>query len=165
MALRGLIVALYQWLKILAVKPSSIRDFNKKMTLYKSEITPITARDSEVFEFLSDFQNLKGLMPPQVANWQATKDTCSFTIQGLASLEMKMDANTPFSNVHVVSHGSNPIDYTLDYNIAGISEVTCKVTVVFAANLNPFIKTLASKALQNLVNLMAKKLQEVFMKS
>ncbi len=137
----------------------------KNMSKFKSETTQIAARDSEVFEFLSDFRNLRGLMPPQVTNWQATQDTCSFTITGLANLEMKLKSSTPFSNLHVVSHGSNPIDYTLDYNIARVNPDVCSVTVVYEADLNPFIKMVASKPLQNLVDLMAEKLKEVFMKS
>ena len=132
------------------------------MTKYKSQKTKITAGDSEVFGFLSDFRNLKDLMPPQVVNWQATIDTCSFTIQGLASLDMKMESNKPFSNVHVVSHGDNPVDYTLDYNITSLDEENCIVTVEFEADLNPFVKMVASKPLQNLVDLMAQRLQEVF---
>jgi len=135
------------------------------MTQFTSKTTKITAKDSEVFNFLSDFRNLKGLMPPQVVNWEASKDTCSFTVQGLASLEMKMESNTPLSNVHVVSFGNNPVEYTLDYNIAIFDSENCTVVVEFNADLNPFVKMVASKPLQNLVDMMTHKLQEVFLKN
>ncbi len=132
------------------------------MTKFQSKRVLVNAPDSEVFGFLSDFRNFKSLMPQQIANWQADEQSCSFTVQGMADLSMRMVSKTPNSSIHIVADGKNPIDYTLDCLIAPGSLQSCYTEIIFDANLNPFLKTIASGPLQNLVNMLADKLSEVF---
>jgi len=50
----------------------------------------ISANQNKVFQFLSDFNNYEKLMPEQIVNWQSDKDTCSFSIKGMADLKLKI---------------------------------------------------------------------------
>ncbi|MBW6478449.1 MAG: hypothetical protein K0B37_03405 [Bacteroidales bacterium] len=132
------------------------------MTEFVSERLVINASSEEVFNFLGDFTNFEHLMPEQIRNWKADKDTCSFTIEGLADLSMRIASKNPDRNIHIIADGKNPIDYTLDCFLFDVNEKSCKVELVFNADLNPFIKSVASRPLQNFVNMLATKLQEHF---
>ncbi len=134
------------------------------MAKFKSERVQIDASTQQVFEFLSDFRNFKDLMPPQIVNWQADEQSCSFTIQGMADLSMRMANKNPWSNIHIVADGKNPIEYTLDCFFEPGEEGKSFAGIVFDAELNPFLSMVASKPLQNLVNMLADKLQEIFLK-
>lgn len=131
------------------------------MARFESEDVLLNASCEEVFSFLSDFRNLESLMPEQVVNWQATEDSCSFTIQGLTNLSMKLGSKTACTNIHIVSDGNNPIDYTLDYFLRKKGE-QCIVSVMLDAELNIFLSGMASRPLQNLVKIIADKLGEIF---
>ena len=132
------------------------------MTRFQSKRVLVHAAHQEVYHFLSDFRNFKDLMPPQIVDWQADEDSCSFTIQGMASLAMRIWEKVPFQNIHIAAEGNNPIDYTLDCNLEPGQENSSLVEIVFDAELNPFLKMVASGPLQNLVDMLADKLEEIF---
>jgi carbon monoxide dehydrogenase subunit G len=132
------------------------------MTEFKSELVNVNASDKEVFDFLGDFTNFEHLMPSQIKNWKADADHCSFTIEGLADLSMKITTRNPHRNISIVAHGKNPIDYVLDVYISGRDENSSQVEVIFNAALNMFIKSMASRPLQNFVDMIAQRIQEHF---
>ncbi len=132
------------------------------MTEFRSQRVEIAASSAIVFDFIGDFTNFQHIMPEQIKNWKSNQDSCSFTIDGLADLSMKIESKTRPENVHIVSHGKNPIDYTLDVILGHQDEAHCNATIVFNADLNPFIKVMASRPLQNFVDILAGKLQQHF---
>lgn len=132
------------------------------MAIFQSNRVLVNATDSEVFAFLSDFRNFKNLMPSQIANWQADEQSCSFSIQGMADFSMRMVSKTPNASIHIVADGKNPVDYSLDCLITPEDDQNCMAEIVFNADLNPFQKMVASGPLQNLVNMLADKLSEIF---
>ncbi|MEE4178080.1 MAG: SRPBCC family protein [Bacteroides sp.] len=134
------------------------------MTKFQSKRVLVNASEQEVYHFLSDFRNFKDLMPPQIVDWQADEDSCSFTIQGMASLSMRMQEKVPFQKIHIKADGQNPIDYSLDCYFEPEEENRSRVEIVFDAELNPFLKMVASGPLQNLVNMLADKLEDIFAK-
>ncbi len=132
------------------------------MTEFISERLEINAQAEEVFDFLADFTNFEHLMPEQIKNWKADADTCSFNIEGLADLSMRIASKNRARNIHIVAHGKNPVDYTLDVFLFPADETSCKAEVIFNADLNPFIKAMASRPLQNFVDMLADRLQQHF---
>lgn len=130
------------------------------MATFEKQNIPVNTSCEKVFSFLSDFRNFENLMPDQVTNWKADESSCSFTIRGLSDLSMRIDGKYPCSNIHIVSDGKNPVDYRLDYYFSARDDNHCRVSIVFDVDLNPFLKTMASKPLQHFVDLLAEKLQE-----
>ena len=61
------------------------------MTRIEGEKVLINKPQSEVFSFLSNFNNFQKLMPEQVINWKSTENECSFTIKGI------INSNSPVS--------------------------------------------------------------------
>lgn len=113
-----------------------------------------------VFAFLGDFRNFEDLVPDQVKNWKADKDSCSFTIEGMADLAMRIDGKYPCNSIHIVSEGNTPVRFTLDYFFREKSGEACSVSIVFDVSLNPFLQAVAKKPLQHFVDLLAERLQQ-----
>ncbi|TVQ88346.1 MAG: hypothetical protein EA393_09000 [Bacteroidetes bacterium] len=132
------------------------------MTEFISERVEVTAPRSDVYNFLSDFTNFEHLMPEQIKNWKADEESCSFRIEGMADLSMRIASKSQDKNIHIVADGKNPIDYTLDCYLFEKSEDSCKVEIAFQADLNPFIKAMAARPLQNFVDMLAERLQKHF---
>jgi carbon monoxide dehydrogenase subunit G len=130
------------------------------MTEFKSNITPITNQAESIFTFLDDFKNFECLLPDQVTNWQATKDVCSFTIKGMASLTLIKGPKTAFNYLSYASEGNTPFELSLHFHLTHNDGVITETQVIFKADLNPMIKMMASRPLQNLVNIIAEKLKE-----
>jgi len=134
------------------------------MTEFKSETRSIQQNDLVVYNFLEDFNNFEKLMPEQVINWQSTKDNCSFTIKGMADLAMRIDHKEEPGLIKYASEGKSPFDFDLRFTMTASQEDICQVEAVFAAELNPMIKMVASRPLQNFVNLLVDKLKELMEK-
>ncbi|RLD60199.1 MAG: SRPBCC family protein [Bacteroidetes bacterium] len=130
------------------------------MTEINSEHVDIQKPAKEIFIFLSDFNNFEKLMPEQVVNWKSTNDTCSFTIKGMATLGMRHQSMVEHSEINLVSDGSAPFSFTLSCLLDDKGNNT-DAQMKLNADLNPMLKMMAKKPLQNFVNLLVKKLKEV----
>jgi carbon monoxide dehydrogenase subunit G len=131
------------------------------MASFKSDKIVINQPAEDIFTFLSDFNNFEKLMPEQVTNWQASKEFCSFTIQGMADLAMEMGQQTEFTQITYQSKGEKPFafDMTTGFNSVETNQTETQITL--NADLNPMLKMMASRPLQNFVNLLVNKLKEV----
>lgn len=132
------------------------------MAKFTSETVSIQADADTVFNFMSDFRNFEALMPDQISNWKADATTCSFTIEGVSSLSMRIASTSPNTNVHIVSVDKKPVDFTLDCFIHPGESGQSSATIEFDAALNVFMKSVASRPLQSFVNKLAEKLQQQF---
>lgn len=135
---------------------------NKTMQTLTSKTQTIPASSSRVYEFLSDFNNLEKLMPEKVTNWDSTMTNCSFTIQGMATLNMKQGKNSPNLLVQMVAHGKNPFHYDLNNHIKSLNEQECEVHIVFNADMNPMLAMMAKKPLENFINILVQELAKQF---
>ena len=130
------------------------------MTNIESEKVIINKSDIEIFDFLSDFTHFENLMPEQISNWNATPDSCSFTIQGMANLSMKIDERIPYSEIKIKSDVSSPVEFSMRCIISKISDEKTQVYISFIADLPPMIKMMATKPLKNFVDLLTSKLKQ-----
>ena len=132
------------------------------MTQIESKIKNLKQTPAEVFGFLSDFNNYQSLMPQQVTNWESDQDTCTFTISGMASLGMMMEGRTPNSQIRIRKNGKAPFDFHLLCNISEVPETRgTALQLVFDADLNPMLKMMAEKPLENFLNLLVDRYAEL----
>ena len=131
------------------------------MTSFKSDKILINKSQEDLYAFLSDFNNFEKLMPEQVTNWKATYDSCSFTIQGMADLAMTMGQQTEYSQITYNSVGEKPFRFDLKTHFSLADNDQTETHIILNADLNPMIKMMASRPLQNFVNLLVNKLKEV----
>ena len=132
------------------------------MTTITSHKKQIKASASTIFDFLSDFNNLKALMPEKVVNWSSTMTTCAFTIDGMAHLNMAFGKNVQNQKIVMVSEGKNPFNYDLNVHIGNLSDSESEVHIVFNADMNAMLAMMAKKPLQNFVNILVDSLQEKY---
>ncbi|OYT15612.1 MAG: hypothetical protein B7C24_12160 [Bacteroidetes bacterium 4572_77] len=122
----------------------------------------VNASAATIFEFLSDFNNLEKLMPEKVSNWSSTMTTCSFTIQGMATLNMKQGENKTNKLVQMIAHGKNPFHYDLNNMISPQGDNACDVQIVLNADMNPMLAMMAKGPLKNFVNILVSELAKQY---
>jgi carbon monoxide dehydrogenase subunit G len=131
-------------------------------TIIKSDTVEINASTENAFNFLSDFNNFEKLMPPQVTDWKSTSNECSFVINGMASIGMRIEKKDPPTSIHIVSQGGKlPFPFTLKVNLERVDEINCKGHLLFEAEMNPMIKMMAEKPLTNFFNLLAQRMKDI----
>jgi len=133
------------------------------MSEFKSARTAIQRSAEGIYDFLSDFNNFQHLIPAdRVKNYESTKETCSFSVEGMPAFHLKMGENIPVSNVTMIPQQSSGVDFALTTNIEQVSPSGCEVTIILTAELNAFMKMMAAKPLQTFVDTLAEKLKIYF---
>lgn len=131
---------------------------------FTGEPQTIHANKETVFEFLCDFNNFKQMMPEQVTDWKSDTDSCTFTIQGMATITLVYVRKEPFHTIEVKPQGKTPIQFVLLVKLfesENESQYTTGI-VEIDANLNPMMAMIARKPFENLVNAMAENLNKAF---
>ncbi|MCF8228458.1 MAG: hypothetical protein K9G58_13685 [Bacteroidales bacterium] len=129
------------------------------MAAFKSESLIIERPASSIYNFLIDFTNFEKLMPEQVINWKSTNSTCSFTIQGMADISMKVANTIPDKRISITSEEA-PFDFDLVSYLEKTAEDQTRARIEIEAKINPMMMMMVKRPLQNLVNIMVEKLKE-----
>ena len=131
------------------------------LTKIESDVVQIDNKAATIFDYLSNFNNFQKLMPEQVTNWQSTADECTFTINGMATIGMKIKEKAPNSKISIISNGKVPFDFNLFVLLDEKSASTCTGQLVFESELNPMLKMMVVKPLTNFFNILAQKMKDI----
>lgn len=132
------------------------------MTNITSEKKKVEYSTQKVFDFIGDFNNFQSLLPAdKIESWTCTTDTCSFRIKGMTDLGLKIESSTPPDQIVMVSHGKNPFDFKMIVNITEMEGDTSEVYIDFEGDINPFMKMMVEKPLQNFFNILVTRLAEL----
>lgn len=126
--------------------------------MIESNKTIVNKSDQQVFLFISDFNNFVHLMPPEVKDLKVTQNDCSFSIQGMPTIHLKIEKKVPHSLVRMVSKDGK-LDFSLNCNLEAIDETSCYAHFTFDAQLNSMMKMMVQKPLTNFLNTLVEKLK------
>ena len=130
------------------------------MTRIESKKVTVSASQQEVFEFLSDMNNYELLLPKKnISDWKSDEKTCSFKIQKTYKLVLEHVGGTEYSTVNIKSGEGSPFKFTLDVNLA--EGPTTEAQLICDADINPFLKMMVQKPLNNLFDYMADRIATV----
>ncbi len=132
------------------------------MTKIETSKVQVKKTAEEIFNFLLNFNNFQKLMPEgKVSGWNSSDKDFSFVFSGMARIGMAHSSNVPHKEIHIISNGSNPFDFTLKVLIDGKEDGTSEVRMDFEAEINPFIKAMVEKPLDNFFNALTQNLQRL----
>jgi carbon monoxide dehydrogenase subunit G len=118
---------------------------------FRSELTRIERPVTHIFNFLSDFTNFSHLVPGHVSNWKADKDHCTFEIQGIISMGMRISERLPFEKIVMNGEGKLPFDFLLTSYLEPSGEDASIVHLVLDAEMSTFMAMMAEKPLSDFV--------------
>ncbi|MFZ4740542.1 MAG: hypothetical protein ACOYLE_05210 [Bacteroidales bacterium] len=130
------------------------------MKQIESEKLTINNSQEKIYSFLSNFNNFGKLMPEQIINWQSTENTCSFTIKGMTDLSMQIKEKMPFHTILISSYGKTPFEFELKCSFEALDINRTESQLTFFADLNPMLSMMASKPLENFVNMLNIRLKQ-----
>jgi len=131
------------------------------MTTIESRIGKIEEKEETVFQFLSNFRNFENLVPQdKISGWEATEDSCRFTISGIGEVGLKIVDKKPHKVIKYSGDNLATVDFHLWIQLKQVDERDTRVKITFKAELNPMLNTLAKKPLQEFVNILVDKLEQ-----
>lgn len=132
------------------------------MTTIESQQVDVNTSPQEVFDFLIDLNNLKELLPQdKISDWQSTTDSCSFKVMGAYTIGLKKESWEEPERLLLKSTENAPFPFTLDIGIKS-TESGARAGLVSEVDVNPFMKMMVQKPLQNLFDYIANQLKVKF---
>lgn len=128
------------------------------MTTIESKRVAIARPAEELYAFLQDMHNFEQLLPQgRISEWKSDGTSCSFKVQGAATIGLELDGGTAPTLLKMKATDRSPFPFTLDVHMREDDGVTT-AWQVFNGELNPFIRMMVEKPLQNLFDHIADKL-------
>ena len=132
------------------------------MTRLESKQVIVNSDSQQVFDFLSDMNNIEKLLPAgKYSDWKSDGKSCSFKVQNAYNIGLKFHSSTPTTAVNYESGQGSPFPFTLK---AALAESGGKSTaqLLCEAQINPFLEMLVKGPLKNLFDYMAERLTTQF---
>jgi len=125
------------------------------MADFTSEVKTIPHSDDKIFAMLSDMSNLERVKDriPQdkVKDFTFDTDTCSFTVDPVGSIMFQIVEREPNKTIKF-STTNSPVPLSMWIQLKQVAENDTKMKMTVRADLNPFIKPMVSKPLQDAID-------------
>ena len=129
------------------------------MLKIQSEEVTSKANIVQVHTFLTDLNNFKYLFPKdKISDWVSNKDKCSLKIQKMYTLELeKVEVKADYIKL---SSGENAsIKFDMKINLTEVNAENTTAQILCNIDINPILKAMVSKPLNELFNYMANKIE------
>lgn len=131
------------------------------MTNFESSVKVIPFAQERVYEKLSDLSNLESLkdrLPEdKVKGVTFDTDTISFNVDPVGQLTLKIIEREPSKCIKFETTNS-PLPFNMWIQIVSASDQECKLKVTIGMEINPFMKAMVQKPLQEGLEKMAEML-------
>lgn len=121
------------------------------MTEFVSEVKTIPYNEEKVFSVLTNLNNLariKDQIPPdKVQDFGCDRDSVSFTVKPLGQIRIAIVEKIPYNSIQLGPSGL-PVKSSLWIDLESDGAEATRLKVRAEADLNPFIKGMVSKPLQ-----------------
>lgn len=121
------------------------------MSNFESSVKVIPYSQQRVYEKLSDLNNLEALKDrlPQdkVQDLSFDSDTLSFSVSPIGQLTLQVVERDPYACIKLATTNS-PLPFNLWIQLVETGAEECKVKVTIGMELNPFMKAMVQKPLQ-----------------
>lgn len=127
------------------------------MSKYTSKTGKINKSDQLIYTFLTDFNNLKDVVPAgKVKDFEATEDTCKFNIDGIGQAGLKIIEKEPYNLIKISSDGKSPFSFYFWIQLKPVNDAENETAIrlTIDANLNPMMKMMVGKHLQKGIDAM-----------
>ena len=133
------------------------------MLKVESKIGKIGDSDEHIYHFLADFNHFSSLVPRErIKNWEASTDSCRFTLDGLGEVGMKIIERKPHTLIKVTGNETSKFSFFFWIQLKKITEMDTRIKLTIHADINPMVQMMAKKALQKFLDLLVDQLENYF---
>jgi carbon monoxide dehydrogenase subunit G len=132
------------------------------MSKIESRTGKIAEKDTVIYNFLSDFNNYRQLIPAErIKYWEATADSCSFTVDGMGHAGLKIVEREPDKMIKISSDEKTMFQFLMWIQLKAMAEEDTRVKITIEVNLNPFMLSMVNKPLKEFTDMLVEQLEKI----
>jgi carbon monoxide dehydrogenase subunit G len=122
-------------------------------TKIESRIGRVQSSAERIYSFISNFNNFKQFIPAdKVQDFESTEDTCRFSVTGIGKVGLRIIERDPFKTIKITGDGMANQTFIFWIQLMQKEENDTRMKLTIKAELNPMLKMMAQKPLQNFLD-------------
>ncbi|MCF6167900.1 SRPBCC family protein [Lutibacter sp.] len=126
----------------------------------ESKKTIINKSQKEFFEFLSNLENFRQLMPENIEKFEVDGESFIFSLKGMPEIRLVVKEKQEFDKI-ILGAASSKLNFTLITLINKISDNSCETQLLFEGDFNPMMAMMVKKPLQKFINTLSEKAENL----
>ncbi|MFO7934237.1 MAG: hypothetical protein R6U78_09150 [Bacteroidales bacterium] len=120
----------------------------------ESRIGKTTGSDRQIYAFITDFNNFSSIVPEdRVSNWESSAGQCSFRVDPIGKVTLRIVEKTPSSMVKIASVPEfSSYNFSLWIQLKEVGEHDTRVKVTIEPHVNKMLLPMIKSPLKKLVN-------------
>jgi len=114
---------------------------------------------AKLFELSGNCQFFSHYLSDHVKDISATEDTCSFSVENIATITLRILDKTPFTSIRFAAENDKNIPFFLKLNFTEVSENETDVETIVDIDLPVFLKPVLQKPLQRFIDTLSEKIK------
>ena len=129
------------------------------MERYESKHVRIERPAETIYGVMSRFDNLSPVLADKVEGWNASEDTCSFTVKGF-NIRLRMVEKEAPKMIKVAGEDGSPMDFVFWIQLVSAAENDTRM--LLDVKLNMVMKMMIGDKLAGAVDMIAEKIADGF---
>lgn len=126
----------------------------------ESKKTIINKSQKEFFEFISNLENFRQLMPENIEKFEVDGESFIFSLKGMPEIRLVVKEKQEFDKI-ILGAASSKLNFTLITEISEISENSCETQLLFEGDFNPMMAMMVKKPLQKFIDTLSEKAENL----
>jgi len=114
---------------------------------------------NKLFELTGNCKNFPQYLSEQAKDIHATEDSCSFILENIAKISLKILEKKPCSLVRFVAENDKNIPLFIDFNFAEVSENETNMEISLDIDIPIFLRPMLQKPLERFVEILSQKVK------
>ena len=128
----------------------------------ESKIGKVEQVDRKIYNFLTDFNNFKDLVPQdKVKDWESDEDSCRFKIDPVGQTGFKIIEKEPYKLIKLANLSQTAYDFSFWVQLKQIAPKETAIRLTMDVNLNPMMAMMAKKPIQNFLDKLVDQVKKV----
>ena len=120
----------------------------------ESRIGRSARTDQQIYTFITDFNNFKKLIPEdKVTDWESTSDQCSFHVDPVGKVGIRMAEKEPFSLVKITTIPElSTYNFIIWFQLKQVGTEDTRIKITVEPQVNQIIQSMIKSPLKQFVN-------------
>lgn len=129
---------------------------------FESKVGKLSSNEERVYSFLGNFNNFKQFIPADKVNdFESSEDYCRFSVSGVGKVGLRIVEREPNKTIKVAGEGMGNQQFNLWIQLKEMATDDTRIKLTLKADMNPMVKMMASKPLQNFLDKLVETIEKV----
>ncbi len=125
-----------------------------------SKTAYINAPAYKVFGMAANCNHFGKYVPPQITNFTSTEEQCSFMLNNMLSVTLRITEKTPYTWVKFEAETDMKKEMNMEVRVSETGENSCTLDLYLFADIPIFLQPMVKGQLQTFVDKLAEKIKE-----